>query len=80
MNEHWEKALREGCHEREQAQMGVSSTEKTSTKGDLARTMTKSESKALTVTNGCVSWKGNESCCWRAFQCRRPCRVSRIEA
>jgi len=33
MNDHWEKALREGCHEREQAQMGVSSTEKTSPKG-----------------------------------------------
>ena len=27
-NEHWKKALKEDCHEREQAWMGVSSTEK----------------------------------------------------
>ena len=44
MNECQEKALREGCHEREQAQMGVSPTEETNTKGDLARAMTKSKS------------------------------------
>ena len=68
MNEHWEKALREGCHEIEQAQMGVSSTGKTNTKGDLARVMAKSKSKMQTVTNGHVGQKGDESCCWRAFQ------------
>jgi len=45
MNEHQEKALKVGCHEREQAQMGVFSTEKTNTKGDLARAMNKSKSK-----------------------------------
>jgi len=55
MKDHWEKALREGCHEREQAQVGVFSTEKTNTKEDLARAMTKSRSKTQTVTNGCVS-------------------------
>ena len=45
MNDHWGKALREGCHGREQAQEVVSSTEKTITKEDLARVMTKSRSK-----------------------------------
>ena len=54
MNDHWEKALREGCHEKEQAWMDTSSTEKTNTKEDLARVMTKSRSKTQTVTNGCV--------------------------
>ena len=80
MNEHQEKAFREGCCEREQAQMGVSPTEKTNTKGYLARVMTKSKSKMQTVTKGHVGRKGNELCCWRAFQCWRPCRVSRINA
>ena len=75
-----EKALREGCHEREQAQTGVFPTGKTNTKGDLARVTTKSKSRMQTVTNGCVSQKDNESCCWRVFQCQRPHRVSRIEA
>ena len=37
--------------------MGVSSTEKTNTKGDLARVMTKSKSKTQTVTNGHVGQK-----------------------
>jgi len=32
MNDHQEKALKEGCCEREQALRGVSSTEKTNTK------------------------------------------------
>jgi len=41
MNDYQRKALKEGCYEREQAQAGVSSTEKTNTKGDLARVMTK---------------------------------------
>ena len=36
MNDCQEKALKEGCCEREQAQMDVSSTEKTNTKEDLA--------------------------------------------
>jgi len=57
MNDHWVKALREGCHEREQAWMDVPSTEKTNTKENLARVMTKSRSKMQTVTNGCVSRK-----------------------
>ena len=52
MNDHWEKALREGCHEKEQAWMDTSSTEKTNTKEDLARVMTKSRSDMQTVTNG----------------------------
>jgi len=55
INEHQGKALKEGCHEREWAQTGVSSTEKTNTKGNLARVMTKSESETQMVTNGCVS-------------------------
>ena len=48
------QALREGCHER-QAWKDVPSTEKTNTKEDLARVMTKSKSKTQTVTNGHVS-------------------------
>jgi len=42
MSDHQRKALKEGCHEREWAQMGVPSTEKSNTKGDLARVMAKS--------------------------------------
>jgi len=57
MNDHWEKALKEGCHEREQAQTDVPSTEKTNTKEDLARAMTKSRSKMQTVTNRHVGRK-----------------------
>jgi len=56
-NDHWEKALKEGCCEREQAQMDFSSIEKTNTKQDLARAMTMSRSKMQTVTNGCVGQK-----------------------
>ena len=55
MNDYHEKALKEGCHEREQSQMDVSSTEKTNTKEDLTRVTAKSESKIQTVTNGRVS-------------------------
>jgi len=80
MNDCQGKALKEGCNEREWAWMGVSSTEKTNTKGDLARVMAKPKRKTQTVTNGHVSQKGNESCCWRVFQCWRPHRVSKIEA
>ena len=54
MNEHQEMALREGSHEREQAWMGVSPSEKTNTKEDLARATTKSKRKMQTVTNGHV--------------------------
>jgi len=42
--------------------MGMSSTEKTSTKWDLARVMTKSKSEMQTVTNEHVGQKGDESC------------------
>jgi len=80
MNDLWEKALKQGCCEREQGQTDVSSTEKTNTKEDLARVTPKSRSKTQTVTNGHVSKKGDESCCFRVFQCQRPCRVSEIEA
>jgi len=55
MNDCWEKALREGCCEREGAWIDVPSTEKTNTKEDLARVMTKSRSETQTVTNQCVS-------------------------
>ena len=57
MNNCQEKALKKGCCEREWAQTDVSSTEKTNTKKNLARAMTKSKSKMQTVTNGCVSQK-----------------------
>ena len=57
MHDHQEKALKEGCHEREQAQLDVSSTEKTKTNEDLARVTTKSRSKTQTVTNRCVGQK-----------------------
>jgi len=63
MNDHQGKALKEGCCEREQAQVGVSSTEKTNTKEDLARAMTKSRSRMQTVTNGCVSQKVTNLVC-----------------
>jgi len=61
MNDHQEKALREGCHEREQTWMDATSTEKTNIKEDLARVMTKSKSKTQTVTKGCVGQKARES-------------------
>ena len=80
MNDHQGKALREGCHEGEWAWTSVSSTEKTNTKRNLARVTTKSKSGTQTVTNGHVSQKVDESCCWRAFQCQRPHGVSKIEA
>ena len=49
------KALRDGCHEREWAQMSVSSREKNNTKRNLARATTKFKSKMQTVSNGRVS-------------------------
>ena len=60
MNHDREKALKEGCPEIKQAQMDVSSIERTNTKVDLARAMTKSKSEMQTGTNGCVSQTGNE--------------------
>ena len=59
--------------------MSVSSREKINTKRNLARVMTKSKSKMWTVTNGHVSQKDEELCCWRVFQCQRLHRVSKIE-
>jgi len=55
MNDCQEKALKEGCCKRRTSLGNVSSTEKTNTKEDLARVMTKSKSSMQTVTNGCVS-------------------------
>jgi len=55
-----EEALKEGCHEREQAKMDVSSTEKINIKYELARALAKSRSEMQTVTNGHVS-QGEES-------------------
>src|SRR5882724_766582 len=54
MNRHQVKALREGCHERNEAQMGVSSREKMKTNKNLARATTKSKSETQTVSNGRV--------------------------
>src|SRR5882724_12712793 len=54
MNRCQVKALREGCCERKEAQMGVSSREKMNTNRNLARATTKSKSKMQTVSNGHV--------------------------
>ena len=60
MNDCQGKSLREGCHEREWAQMSASSREKNNTKRNLARVTTKSKSKMQTVSNGCVGqWAMN---------------------
>jgi len=48
------KALGEGCHERKEAWMGVSSREKINTNRNLARVTTKSKSEMQTVSNGRV--------------------------
>ena len=63
MNRRQVKALREGCHERKEAQMGVSSREKMNTNKNLARVTTKSKSETQTVSNGHVGWLSNESSC-----------------
>ena len=60
MNRHQVKALREGCHERKEAWMGVSSREKMNTNKNLARATTKSKSEMQTVSNGCVSRGGRD--------------------
>ena len=54
MNDHQGTALREGCHERKEAWMGVSSREKKNTNRNLARATTKSKSRTQTVSNGRV--------------------------
>jgi len=61
MNDRQGKALREGCHEREWAQMSVSLREKNNTKRNLVRATTKSRSEMQTVSNGRVSrWAKNQ--------------------
>ena len=54
-SDHQGEALKEGCHERERAQMGVSSMEKIDTKGNLTRATVKTLSQILIVTKGHVS-------------------------
>src|SRR5882724_9950263 len=53
------RALREGCHERKEAQVGVSSREK-NTNRKLVRATTKSKSETQTVSNGCVGQGGRD--------------------
>src|SRR5882724_5423759 len=60
MNRRQVKALREGCHERKEAQVGVSPREKMNTNKNLARVTTKSKSKMQTVSNGRVSQGGRD--------------------
>src|SRR5882724_13358719 len=49
MNRCQTKALREGCHERKKARVGVSSREKMNTNMNLVRVTTKSKSETQTV-------------------------------
>jgi len=58
----------------------VSPKEKTNTKGDLARAMTKSKSKTQTSLIGCVGRKGDESCFWRGIPMSEPLLSEQIEA
>ena len=60
MNRHQVKALREGCCERKEAQMGVPSREKINTNKNLVRATTKSKSEMQTVSNGCVGRGGRD--------------------
>src|SRR5882724_251920 len=60
MNRCQVKALREGCHEKKEAQMGVSSREKMNTNKNLARATTKSKSEMQTVSNGHVGQGGRD--------------------
>src|SRR5882724_8609205 len=60
MNRRQAKALREGCHERKEAQTGVSSREKINTNKNLARATTKSKSETQTVSNGHVGRGGRD--------------------
>jgi len=57
MNDNQEKALKKGCHEREQAWMGVSSTEKTNTK-ELERC---NEIRELLIENRTTGFQGHVS-------------------
>jgi len=79
MNRFQVKALREGCRERKEAWMGVSSREKMNTNKNLARVTTKSKSKMQTVSNGHVG-RGEGMEVSKSIQHWRPRRVSRIEA
>ena|SRR5882724_3254183 len=54
--------LSEGCHEREWAQMNVSSREKNNIKRNLVRATTKSKSRMQIVSKGCVS-RGERNQC-----------------
>jgi len=60
MNRCQVKALREGCHERKEAQTGVSSREKMNTNKNLARATTKSKREMQTVSNGHVGRGGRD--------------------
>jgi len=60
MNRCQAKALREGCCERKEAQMGVSSREKMNINKNLARATTKSKSEMQTVSNGYVGRGGRD--------------------
>jgi len=60
MNRHQVKALREGCCERKEARIGVSSREKINTNKNLARVTTKSKSETQTVSNGRVGRGGRD--------------------
>ena len=62
MNRCQTKALREGCHERKKARVGVSSREKMNTNRNLARATTKSQSEMQTVSNGRVGQGGRAGC------------------
>jgi len=62
VNRHQVKALREGCHERKKAWVGVSSREKKNTNRNLARVTTKSKSRMQTVSNGHVNRGAKDYC------------------
>jgi len=60
MNRRQVKALGEGCHERKEAQTGVSSREKINTNRNLARATTKTKSEMQTVSNRDVGRGGRD--------------------
>jgi len=60
MNRHQVNALREGCRERKEAWMGVSSREKMNTNKNLVRATTKSKSEMQTVSNRRVGRGGRD--------------------
>ena len=55
------EALKEGCHERERAWMGVYSTEKVDTKRDSTRMTVKTFEKDTDSHYG-TCWSGNGNC------------------